>query len=441
MTQAQSISLSRFPSQAGARSMAVLLQPLHWLMSAPALLLIATLTAMLFRPPDVKFYCFDRVAFGVLLFVVSLRVLLLRQPLHLRGPVVLPMFALTLIAVGSAFNQAYDAETWSVVAAKWIVPLCLYVIAGLIFDSASSLRTLEIFCLLVLAYLTVTAVLFLSGEKSLIFPPFILDESIGIHADRARGPFLQAVANGVSLNLLGLVALDSYRRHKLRGLAALLLLIGLPLAILATKTRAVWASFAVSVVAMLAISPSRRVRRACLCLVLAGAFGVFCAFTFEDVGHTLNERLAERSPVEFRMAMYRAGWDMFCARPLLGWGSGQVQADLEKRISDFHQSEFFFHNTFLEIAVEFGTVGLLLYAWMVFGLLRLGRKLPSQPVGSGFLDSGFRAMWPVILGVYLLNACFVVMNYQFVNGVLFTFAGILAAQNRAAVSRPSGLQS
>jgi hypothetical protein len=40
-----------------------------------------------------------------------------------------------------------------------------------------------------------------------------------------------------------------------------------------------------------------------------------------------------------------------------------------------------------------------------------------------------------MLGVYLLNACFVVMNYQFVNGLLFTFAGILATQNRASEVR------
>ena len=68
-----------------------------------------------------------------------------------------------------------------------------------------------------LGYLSVIALLFLFGEKSLILPPFILDENLGIHADRARGPFLQAVANGVTLNLLGLVALDSYRRRRLRG--------------------------------------------------------------------------------------------------------------------------------------------------------------------------------------------------------------------------------
>jgi hypothetical protein len=36
----------------------------------------------------------------------------------------------------------------------------------------------------------------------------------------------------------------------------------------------------------------------------------------------------------------------------------------------------------------------------------------------------------MLLGVYLLNASFVVMNYQFVNGFLFTLAGLLTAQNR-----------
>jgi hypothetical protein len=39
-------------------------------------------------------------------------------------------------------------------------------------------------------------------------------------------------------------------------------------------------------------------------------------------------------------------------------------------------------------------------------------------------------MWPVFLGVYLVNATVVVMNYQFVNGLLFVLAGMLAAQQR-----------
>jgi hypothetical protein len=36
----------------------------------------------------------------------------------------------------------------------------------------------------------------------------------------------------------------------------------------------------------------------------------------------------------------------------------------------------------------------------------------------------------VLLAVYWVNATVVVMNYQFVNGLLFTMAGMLAAQQR-----------
>jgi hypothetical protein len=39
-------------------------------------------------------------------------------------------------------------------------------------------------------------------------------------------------------------------------------------------------------------------------------------------------------------------------------------------------------------------------------------------------------MWPVLLAVYWINAATVVMSYQFVNGLLFTVAGMLAAQRR-----------
>ena len=74
---------------------------------------------------------------------------------------------------------------------------------------------------------------------------------------------------------------------------------------------------------------------------------------------------------------------------------------------------------------------------MVVALFRLGRKpLASALSPHGrFLDGPFRVVSPVLLGVYLLNASLVVMNYQFVNGLLFTIAGMLAAQNRALEAR------
>jgi len=65
-------------------------------------------------------------------------------------------------------------------------------------------------------------------------------------------------------------------------------------------------------------------------------------------------------------------------------------------------------------------------------LLRLGKgAIPSGERG-GFLNQNFHRMWPILLAVYWANAAMVVMSYQFVNGLLFALAGMLAAQRRRA---------
>jgi O-antigen ligase len=406
-------------------------RPLHALFSEPEVLFLAALIAMLFRPPDLRFYGADRILLGLVLFVVWLRALALRQPLPVYGSLTWPLFGLLLLALTNLLSQPYQTANWSVFVAKWVAPFAMYHAASLVFQDEQSVRRFEIFSLLVLAYLTVTAILFLTGPKALILPPFILDQGLGIHADRARGPFLEAMANGMTLTLLGLIALDRFRRHRLGGMSALLLVIGLPLAVLATKTRAVWLSFAAAVAVLLLFSPSRRVRRACLCLAVAGAAALLSALAFAGLDRSLSSRLEERSPVEFRFAVYHAGWEMFCEKPWFGWGAQQMQPQLERRISDFHEDTFYLHNTYLEIGAEHGLAGLALYLWLAIGLFRLSQTRSTTAVSrdNEFLDRQFRSLWPVLVGVYLLNACFVVMNYQFVNSLLFTLAGMLEAQN------------
>jgi O-antigen ligase len=320
-----------------------------------------------------------------------------------------------------------------VFAAKWLVPFLLFQIAALLAEDPKFNVRFEKFALIVLAYLCFTAIAFMLGAKGLIVPSYILDEGLGMHADRARGPFLQAVANGVTLNLLGLMALNAYRRRRLRGVLAVAILASLPLAIVATKTRSVWLAFAGSVLLLLFRSSSGRLRRACTGLTLAGAMALVACVSVADSNRSLSDRLEDRSPVEFRMAVYRAGWEMFQVRPLLGWGADAMQAELSKRISDFHQDEYFFHNTYLEVLVERGVLGLGLYAWLAIDLFRVGRQ--RAVVGGGFLDREFRSVWPIFVLVFLVNGSFVVMNYQFVNGLLFSVAGMLAAQNRQLAMR------
>ena len=411
-----------------------LFRPLHALVNAPVVIFIVALAAMLFRPPDLKVFPFDRVAFALVVVVFALRLCLRREHLH-ASAITWPMLALMLLAFLGTLQESDAPQSWSLLAAKWVVPFTLFHIAGSVFRREDSLRKLETFSLAVLFYLTFVSVVFLFDASSLIYPRFILDEGIGIHADRARGPLLQAVANGVCLNILGLIALDCFRRRRRSRVWALALFCTVPLALLATRTRSVWLASAVTVGWLALFGKNRRLRRPALAISTIGVVLISGAWVCSGSGAGLCERLLDRSPVDFRLDMYRAGWQMFTEKPIAGWGSeATIQPEIERRISSFHPERYLFHNTYLELAVERGLIGIALYAWLMVCLFRLAKAPPCRVEKTHFLDSGFRRLWPLILVVYLINASAVVMNYQFVNGFVFTIAGILAAQNARAAS-------
>jgi O-antigen ligase len=408
---------------------AIALRTLHLALNAPVTIFLLALTAMLFRPPDLKTLPVDRITFIALVAVFALRLCLRRERLQLF-PATWPMAALTTLALSGALQEG-NAQAWSLLAAKWIVPFALFHMAGSIFRDRDSLRKLELFSVVVLCYLTLVSLLFLFNLKFLIFPGFILDESIGIHSDRARGPLLQAVANGVCLNILGLIALDCYRRRSVRRFWALLLFVAVPLALLATRTRAVWFAAAVSLLLIIAFARHHRLQRPAIALCSVTALVGCSALIYGAACPGFDDRLRDRSPVEFRLDMYRAGWEMFAEKPIAGWGSeAAIQPEIAKRMTSFRPERYLFHNTYLELGVERGLIGLGLYAWLLVCLFRLATRPRGHFISeTHFLDMSFRLLWPAILVVYFLNASAVVMNYQFVNGFFFTLAGILSAQN------------
>ena len=417
-----------WPADFTASPVKFALAPLYALTAAPSLLFLAALAAMLLRHPDVQFHEIDRIAFGLLLVGVLGRAIVERQPLVLRDRIVWPMLGLVLISVASLLFQPFDHEAWSLLAAKFVVPFTLFYLAQLIFTNEDRFFQFEIFSLVVLAYLSFTSIAFLSGARSLIFPRFILDDSLGFHADRARGPLLQAVANGVSLNLLGLLAWHACRRRILTGAKAVLLLASLPVAILATMTRAVWLSFAGSILWL--VLSTRTIRRTALILLLLGGFGFSLLLCSTQVGETLCERLEERGPLDYRQAVYSGSWQMFLEHPLTGWGFHAMPTELPRYVSGYNEKALYPHNTYLELLVEEGVIGLAFYLWLMWELWRLGYGPVPGSGERGFLNQQFHKLWPILLAVYWLNAAVVVMSYQFVNALLFTLAGMLAAQRR-----------
>ena len=223
------------------------------------------------------------------------------------------------------------------------------------------------------------SIAFLADARSLIFPRFILDESIGFHPDRARGPFLQAVANGVSLNLLGILALVLSQKGKS---LVWLLWLALPLAILATMTRAVWISFALSTLVLgFRLIRAACARRVLLLVVVAGLLGG-TALGFSN--HSLRDALSDRT--ERDAAQSTRAWPCtaragrcFEERPFTGWPAGRMYAELGRRMEGYHLRIFYVHNTYLALLVEFGVPGLALYGILFFNLFRLARA-EARPV-------------------------------------------------------------
>ena len=398
------------------------IRPLYLAIAYPSILYIAAMTVFLFRPPDMFSFYADRIAFGVLVFFVALRTMALRDRIPFFAGITVPMLGLAVLAVLRALREPFDAQLWSVIASKFIVPFVLFHIAVLVFRGPSERRHFEIFIAVALAYLIFISIAFLFDARSLIVPRFILDGSLGFHPDRARGPFLQAVANGVSLNLLGILVLVLSQKSKK---LVWFLWFALPLAILATMTRAVWISFAVSALILGFRMIRRRLAAAVVLVVVAGLLGgIALGFSNHSIENALSDRTSESGPVDARMAVYNAGWSMFLEHPLTGWPAGRMYAELGRRMEGYHLRIFYVHNTYLALLVEFGVPGLVLYALLFFNLFRLTRRrTPNESAAV----TALRKAWPILLGVYLINAFFVDMAYQFVIGLLFTVAGILCA--------------
>jgi hypothetical protein len=202
----------------------VVLKSLYFLISFPSILLLLTLTTFIFRHPDLELPPIDRASMFLLLISATGSVLFRRKASLIWAPIMIPMVALAIMATSSVVVAPYDAQTWSFLGSKFIVPYLMFFVARAIFNDDRAVKQFFVFCIFLAGYLIFTAVVFLIGAKSLVLPQYILDSGLGEQSDRARGPFLQAVANGTAINILVLMTLYWFRkRNSGRWLTGLIL--------------------------------------------------------------------------------------------------------------------------------------------------------------------------------------------------------------------------
>ena len=125
----------------------------------------------------------------------------------------------------------------------------------------------------------------------------------------------------------------------------------------------------------------------------------------------------------------RCSWNV----RLRGGALTRCRSELARHVSGYKEKVLYPHNTYLELLVEHGVVGLGALSVADVGDLAAGARADSSRGAERLSRSAVphacgRSCW----AVYWVNAALVVMNYQFVNGLLFTLAGMLAAQQRRA---------
>jgi O-antigen ligase len=290
-----------------------------------------------------------------------------------------PIHWLLAVAAAYALVSAIIAGTLDDRAARFalldryaLLPMAVFFVAPYAFREERDRRVLLGMLVAVGAYLGVDALLETTGPRSLLFPAYIDDPTLGTHFERARGPFLEAAANGMALLYCGVAAVMAvaiWRGRRWRtfavGVAGLC-----ALGVLFTVTRAAWLGAIIAVLA--ALMATRQTRRLIAPVVLVGLVMVLVALAvIPGFQGKAQDRSDSKLPLWDRQNSNAAALRMIDARPLLGFGWGRFASEsLDYYVMNPNyplRGVRDVHNIFISNAVELGLIGALLWAAALFG--------------------------------------------------------------------------
>ena len=160
------------------------------------LLLVAGVAAVLFRAPGAR----HRGAIRV-------------EPVHWLIGAALAFAVGSALAAGTLFSNSGFFRLFDRFG---VAPFVMFTIAPVAFHTEKHRRVFLAALAALGGYLGLTALFETAGPHSLVLPQYILDPNLGFHPGRARGPFLEAEANGIALFFCGVaaaVAAVTWRRH------------------------------------------------------------------------------------------------------------------------------------------------------------------------------------------------------------------------------------
>lgn len=321
-----------------------------------------------------------------------------------------------------------------------IVPFLVFTIAPLVFSNARARNVLLMTLVGAGLYLGFTALAEALGLRGLVFPRYIDDPSIGLHYGRARGPFVEAVANGLALYGCAVASALALYLWRERPLARVLAAVSCALCLagtIFTLTRAVW--LATVVATLVALFLHARTRALLGPLVAGGLVVLIAGFVLiPGFAARVDERQSDRRPIWDRYNTNAAAVRAIEDEPLFGVGfKNWVNVnDRYFRISPDYPltgTTIEIHNVPLTLGAELGLVGLALWIWAYLSGIggAIFRPGPSELDPWRLAMVALAMHWTIVAG-------FGPLGYAFPNLLLWTWAGICSIGHLSRASEPIG---
>lgn len=301
-----------------------------------------------------------------------------------------------------------------------LLPAIVYFVASRTSFDERSIRRLRWALTAFGAYLAVTAIFETRGLEALVFPRFIVSPEFEEYLGRARGPFLNPVANGIAMTMGMLSAATFWPEVGRRGrfLIAGYVLLTL-LGVYLTYTRSCWMGAALGLGFLILWQLPARPRYALIVIGLVVGLPVLiqlkeAASSFKRDKHVTVEQMEESASL--RPLLAQAAWEILRDRPWTGVGYGQYldhnRDYIERAITGRplqRVSVYVQHNTVFALLAETGLIGTSLFLLFVIGSVVAALRLAFDRaiawnlrciawIHLGTLSStGFNSLWHDVL--------------------------------------------
>jgi O-antigen ligase len=375
---------------------------------------------------------------GLLLILdarVAWRSLRLR-PVHLAALATVVVAGLSAISVGS-FSTSLG---FFALLDRLVVPYLAFAAAPLVFREAADRKLLVTVLAALGVYLGVTAVFEVIGPKSLVFPRYIRNPAVGIQFGRARGPFAESEADGLTLVACGYAAMLLMRSAAARrgrwfgGIAAVICAVGA----LLTLTRSVWLGMALGLI-LVAIA-DRRLRAP----VVIGAVGVaaVAAVSLASIP-ALQSRVDQRASASLsifdRQNTDAAALRVVQAHPLTGIGWSEFLSKGQNYVRQspnypLTHTDIEVHNVVLSRLAEIGVPGAAIWLLSVLFGPGLALRRPRTPA-----EASWRLAFIGAFSAWAVSVMFSPLPYPLPNALVWLFAGLALSSYLTRPATPEGV--